>query len=63
MKKLELKNLKIKALSPEVQASIKGGSTMSNSEDCNADSSLNYIPQDPGGMCPAGGPDDYRVIR
>ncbi|MEW7290579.1 hypothetical protein [Aquimarina sp. 2304DJ70-9] len=63
MKKLELKNLKIKALSSGAKTKILGGSTMSNSADCNADSSLNYIPQDPGGMCPVGGSDDPTVIR
>ncbi len=55
MKKLELKNLKIKALSSGAKTKILGGSTMSNSEICQADMSGNYIPQDPGGSCPGDG--------
>ncbi len=53
MKKLELKNLKIKTLSSEGKASIEGGHTIPNtvfaSELC--PSGLTHIPQNPGGLC------------
>ncbi len=55
MKKLELKNLKIKALSPEDKASIDGGYLTVNlftvfaNEACPL--GLTHIPQNPGGPC------------